>query len=383
MNNGWPVKPMGEVCENLDSKRIPITKNKRVAGKYPYYGASGVVDHVNDYIFDEDLLLVSEDGANLLARTYPIAFSVVGKVWVNNHAHVLRFPDRASQRFIEFYLNSISLDPYVSGMAQPKLNQKSLNSISIPVPPLPEQRRIVGILDEAFDGIATAKANAEQNFQNARALFESHLNAVFTQRGGGWVEKKLGELYSFKNGINFDKTQKIDRGILTIDVLNMYGDDLHVRLDNLYRVNKDVSGEHILRDGDLLVVRSSVKREGVAWATLFRPTDERVTFCGFIIRGRPVADILPEYAVYFLRCPNTRQELIRRARQSTITNINQFNLGELIVPMPSRSEQTRLVSIFDAIRAEMLRLESIYQRKLSALDELKQSLLHQAFSGQL
>ena len=203
MNNGWPVKPMGEVCENLDSKRIPITKNKRVAGKYPYYGASGVVDHVNDYIFDEDLLLVSEDGANLLARTYPIAFSVVGKVWVNNHAHVLRFPDRASQRFIEFYLNSISLDPYVSGMAQPKLNQKSLNSISIPVPPLPEQRRIVGILDEAFDGIATAKANAEQNFQNARALFESHLNAVFTQRGHGWEQKPLSELCDIKHGFAF------------------------------------------------------------------------------------------------------------------------------------------------------------------------------------
>jgi len=190
MNNGWPVKSLGEVCDNLDSRRVPITKNKRVPGQYPYYGASGVVDHVNDYIFDEDLLLVSEDSANLLARTYPIAFSVAGKVWVNNHAHVLRFSDTASQRFIEFYLNSINLDPYVSGMAQPKLNQKSLNSIPVPAPSLPEQRRIVGILDEAFAGIATAKANAEKNLQNARALFESHLNAVFTQRGDGWVEKR-------------------------------------------------------------------------------------------------------------------------------------------------------------------------------------------------
>jgi len=121
-----------DVCENLDSKRVPITKKDRITGKYPYYGASGIVDHVKDYIFDEDLLLVSEDGANLLARTYPIAFSVTGKIWVNNHAHVLKFTDKYSQKYIEYYLNSIKLDTYISGMAQPKLNQKALNNIEIP-----------------------------------------------------------------------------------------------------------------------------------------------------------------------------------------------------------------------------------------------------------
>ena len=132
--DGWVEKKLGEVCENLDSKRVPITKLKRESGEIPYYGASGVVDHVANYLFDERLLLVSEDGANLLARTYPIAFSISGKTWVNNHAHVLRFQEMAYQKFIEYYLNSISLEPYVSGMAQPKLNQKSLNSISVPWP---------------------------------------------------------------------------------------------------------------------------------------------------------------------------------------------------------------------------------------------------------
>jgi type I restriction enzyme S subunit len=132
--DGWVEKKLGDVCENLDSKRVPITKSKRKSGEIPYYGASGVVDHVADYLFDEDLLLVSEDGANLLARTYPIAFSISGKTWVNNHAHVLRFQKMAYQKFIEYYLNSISLEPYVSGMAQPKLNQKFLNSITVPWP---------------------------------------------------------------------------------------------------------------------------------------------------------------------------------------------------------------------------------------------------------
>ncbi len=129
---GWVEKKLGQVSENLDSKRVPITKNKRAKGQIPYYGASGIVDYVADYIFNEELLLVSEDGANLLARTYPIAFSVEGKAWVNNHAHVLRFQKRAYQKFIEYYLNSIPLEPYVSGMAQPKLNQKSLHSITVP-----------------------------------------------------------------------------------------------------------------------------------------------------------------------------------------------------------------------------------------------------------
>lgn len=147
----WGTKSLGDVCENLDSRRIPITKAKRTSGGVPYYGASGVVDYVEDYIFDEDLLLVSEDGANLLARTYPIAFSISGKSWVNNHAHVLRFQDLSSQRFIEYYLNSISLEPYVSGMAQPKLNQKALNSIQVPFPKLKEQEILVGNLDELSD----------------------------------------------------------------------------------------------------------------------------------------------------------------------------------------------------------------------------------------
>ena len=144
----WGHKELGNICENLDSKRVPITKSKRTPGDIPYYGASGIVDYVNKYLFDEDLLLVSEDGANLLARTYPIAFSISGKSWVNNHAHVLRVANYESQKFIEYYLNSISLAPYVSGMAQPKLNQKALNSIPVPFPEIDIQREVVQKLDD-------------------------------------------------------------------------------------------------------------------------------------------------------------------------------------------------------------------------------------------
>ena len=132
--SGWVEKTVDTLSTNLDSKRIPITKSNRKAGSYPYYGASGIVDYVADYIFEGDALLVSEDGANLLMRSTPIAFSVSGKYWVNNHAHILKFDSMATQRFVEFYLESIKLDDYITGTAQPKLNQKALNSIPIPIP---------------------------------------------------------------------------------------------------------------------------------------------------------------------------------------------------------------------------------------------------------
>jgi type I restriction enzyme S subunit len=140
-------KTLGNLAENLDAKRKPITSGLREPGEIPYYGASGIVDYVKDYIFDEDLLLVSEDGANLLARSTPIAFSISGKSWVNNHAHVLKFKTYAERRYIEYYLNSIDLTAYISGAAQPKLNKKNLESIRIPNPSLEEKDRIVAILD--------------------------------------------------------------------------------------------------------------------------------------------------------------------------------------------------------------------------------------------
>jgi type I restriction enzyme, S subunit len=148
-------KTLGDLAENLDSKRKPITSGLRKAGEIPYYGASGIVDYVKDYIFDGDFLLVSEDGANLLARNTPIAFSISGKNWVNNHAHILKFGTYAERKYIEYYLNSIDLTPYISGAAQPKLNKKNLNSISIPDPSPEGKKRIVAILDK-FDTLTAS-----------------------------------------------------------------------------------------------------------------------------------------------------------------------------------------------------------------------------------
>lgn len=154
----WRIKPLGKICTNYDSRRIPITEKDRVKGEIPYIGASGVIDYINDFIFDEDLLCVSEDGANLVARTYPIAFSISGKTWVNNHAHVLKFSHKYTQDIVESYLNMINLQDFLTGMAQPKLNRAKLDIIPIPLPEEEEQQKIADCLAEV-DKIITEQSN--------------------------------------------------------------------------------------------------------------------------------------------------------------------------------------------------------------------------------
>jgi len=157
-NDGeWERRPLSHIAENLDNRRVPITEQYRKKGNIPYYGASGVVDFVADYIFDDDLLCVSEDGANLVTRTYPIAFPISGKTWVNNHAHVLRFTLPTTQKLVETYLNETNLCDFITGMAQPKLNRAMLDIIPIPLPKPEEQRSIANCLT-SLDALITAQA---------------------------------------------------------------------------------------------------------------------------------------------------------------------------------------------------------------------------------
>ncbi|WBX93729.1 restriction endonuclease subunit S [Pseudoxanthomonas mexicana] len=179
-SEAWPTHTLADLCENLDRLRVPITKSDREPGDIPYYGASGVVDHVKGHLFDEDLLLVSEDGANLLARTYPIAFSISGKAWVNNHAHVLRFSDSTTQEFVRLYLNSISLKPYVTGMAQPKLNQAALNGIPVPMPAVDVRAEIVRKAHQISAEAARAADNYIAQSADIAALRQSMLQAAFS-----------------------------------------------------------------------------------------------------------------------------------------------------------------------------------------------------------
>ncbi len=173
-------KTLKDLAKNCDNQRKPVTSGKREKGEYPYYGASGIVDYVNDYIFDGDYLLISEDGANLVARKTPIAFSISGKNWVNNHAHVLKFDDMYLQKYVEMYLNYISLEQYISGAAQPKLNQENLNKIQIPIPDEESLIKIVEILTK-FDRITNDTSEGIPAEINARTKqYEFYRNILLT-----------------------------------------------------------------------------------------------------------------------------------------------------------------------------------------------------------
>ena len=141
---GWEWVRLGDAAINRDSERVPLSANERAKkrGRYDYYGASGVIDQINDYIFDKPLLLVGEDGANLIRRSKPIAFIAYGKYWVNNHAHVLDSINIHAINYLSIFFNATDLRPYVTGTAQPKMNQAKMNTILCPMPPINEQKRI-------------------------------------------------------------------------------------------------------------------------------------------------------------------------------------------------------------------------------------------------
>jgi type I restriction enzyme M protein len=184
INPDWEMVELGTLAKNLDGKRKPVTKGDRTEGKYPYYGASGIVDYVEDYIFDDTLLLISEDGANLVSRVYPIAFTATGKYWVNNHAHVLKFDSPDLHRYIEVFINQIDISKHVTGAAQPKLNQSHLNEILIPVPSTKEQQTIVKAIEEELQLVNANKRLIE----------------IFEQK----IKTKIGEVWGVKEEVEIN-----------------------------------------------------------------------------------------------------------------------------------------------------------------------------------
>jgi type I restriction enzyme, S subunit len=172
--NNWPVRQLGDLIELFDQKRVPLNSRERQQrqGEYPYYGAQGVIDHIDGYMFDGRYILVAEDGENLNSRNLPLALFADGKFWVNNHAHVLRAkPEVADDVFLLAWLNQADIKPYVTGAAQPKLSQSNMRLIEIPLPPLPIQKQIAGLVS-AYDDLIENNTRRMQILERmAQALY--------------------------------------------------------------------------------------------------------------------------------------------------------------------------------------------------------------------
>ena len=274
-----------------------------------------------------------------------------------------------------------------SGSAQGGFNATKLGALSIPIPILPEQQRIVGILDEAFDGIAAAKANAEKNLQNARALFESHLQSVFTQRGEEWIEKPLSELCDIKHGFAFKSeffTSEGDYVLLTPGNFFESG-GYRDRGEKQKYYTGEIPRDYVLNEGNLLVAMTE-QAEGLLGSPTLVPESNKFLHnqrLGLVTKKSSV----PWTNEFFFHVFNTqavRKEIHDSASGVKVRHTSPTKIGDVVVSFPtSISEQRAIVSTLKDLRKETQRLKSIYQRKLAALEALKKSLLHQAFSGQL
>jgi type I restriction enzyme S subunit len=180
-DESWEEKKLSEITENQDSKRIPLSKSQRdnMNRIYDYYGASGIIDKVDDYIFEGKKLLIGEDGANLVTRSKDIAFIADGKYWVNNHAHILDVKDTVLLMYLCNYINNMDLIPYVTGSAQPKLTQAKMNNIKIFLPTLPEQHEIVRLIDDLLARERAAQQAAEQALASIDLMKKSILARAF------------------------------------------------------------------------------------------------------------------------------------------------------------------------------------------------------------
>ena len=299
---------------------------------------------------------------------------------------IARFnPNQLLPEFFNFYSQSLgylkAVDVETTGTTRKRISRSKLGQLQIPVPPLAEQRRIVGILDEAFEGIATAKANAEKNLQNARAVFESHLNFVFTQRSEGWVDTTIGEHIRFidyrgktpaktKSGLRLITAKNVKMGYLQESPIEFVAPNSYDRWMT----------RGIPRQGDVLFT-TEAPLANVAQLD----TDAKVVFAQRIIIMQPDAATLNStFLRYLLLSQPVQQRIDTKGTGATVKGIKASLLKMIEISFPqSLTEQEKIVSKLDSIATKTQRLESIYRQTLAKLEELKKSLLHQTFTGAL
>jgi len=378
MKAGWQTKTLGDVCQ-LEYGKPLGDADRRSDGLYPVYGANGEIDRTDKYYFDKPTIIVGRKGSagklNLTAT----------KFWPLDVTYFVTFNEQEYDLQFLYYLLTILDLPSLAKGVKPGINRNEVYAQVVKIPPIPEQQRIVGILDEAFDGIATAKANAEQNLKNARALFESHLQSVFTQRGEGWVEKPLGELCERITKGSSPKWQGIayvDKpGVLFVTSENVGEYQLLMKQPKYVEEKFNAKDKKsILNRGDVLtnIVGASIGRTAVFQLDDVANINQAVC----LIRCEPTL-LNNFYLAYLLNSPVFKQVLHDNEVDNARANLSLGFFSQLLVPMPSLQKQQEIVAKLDAFYAETQRLESLYQHKLAALDELKKSLLHQAFSGVL
>jgi type I restriction enzyme S subunit len=429
--NGWSWIPLGQYVENHDGRRVPISRSERESrqGAFPYYGASGVIDTIDGFTHDGEFVLIGEDGANLLTRSKPLAFLTKGKVWVNNHAHVLRCKPGFSNAYLAYYINSINLSAYVTGTAQPKLSQSMMNKIPIPVAPPEQQIEIVAELEKQFSRLDEAVANLQRVKANLKRYKASVLKAAVEGRlveTEAALARREGRTYETGEQLLQRTIEARSGGVKTrrgkADLAAMPSSNVREISDGWVWTTtgqvcecivpnrdkpKTFSGDipwltlPDFDDSEITVARS---RSGLGFTeseiALYRakaiPADSVVMSCvgrfgiSAVLTRKAVINqqlhaflpsegVASKYLAYVLR--TREQEMLQKSTATTIAYLNKENCNSVTVPLPPRAEQVRIVAEVDRHLSIIREVEAEVDANLQRAQALRQATLSFAFSG--
>ena len=373
---------LSDLCEILDSKRKPLSALQRAKkqGIYPYYGAQGIIDHLDEYLLDGEYLLVAEDGANLETRNQPIANIAKGKIWVNNHAHVLGNNGKCPLNLLGFILNNINISPYVTGCAQPKLNQENLRNIEIELPShIDRIASIFSSLDRKIELNNKINADLEEMaqaiFKNWFVDFEPFKDGKFVDSElgmipEGWKVGRLTEIASYMNGLAMQKfppeNNEDSLPVLKIKELGQgfCGTDSD-------RCSCNIKDECKIHDGDVIFSWS-----GTLLVDVWCGGDCGLNQHLFKVTSKDY----PKWFYYYWTKHHLR-EFIHIAKDKAVTmgHIKRGHLEEAMVAIPDNDSMEKAHELFEPILSKMisLRLES------SRLSSLRDTLLPRLISGEL
>ena len=365
----WEVVSLNDGVIFLDHKRKPLKDEDRqkIQGSYPYYGASGIIDYVNDYIFDEELILIGEDGANIIDRSSRLVFLVNGKYWVNNHAHVLKAKANLNNYFLCEYLESLKYDKYNTGTAQPKLNKEIVSNIPIIKPPLKEQEKIAEILTTWDEAISLHVKLIEEKEQLKIGLMQKLLSGEVRFSGfcDEWKKVKLGDICNITTGTS--KSQFIGEGdyyVIDMGSVSSTG--------NLIASKKTALQKDLLQKGDLIMPKDDIGGGQIIGKVALIEEDNKY------ILGDHVFKIVTKqnsrFLLYKINSFEVNNNLKRKVTGSAQLGLNKKNVEDLQIYLPSLPEQQRIAEVLsfadDAINLLKKELEELKQQKKGLMQKL-------------